>query len=88
MHATVLETLPNARFRVALPDGNEVLAHVSGDMRMQVIRILPGDRVHVEVSPFDRNLARITRKPDAGDRRIPGKRGPFSRPNDQTEDDK
>ncbi len=58
--ATVLATLPNARFRVSTEHGGELEAHVSGKMRMEVIRILPGDRVQIEVSPFDANLARIT----------------------------
>ena len=58
--ATVVEALPNARYRVQMETGDEVLAHVSGDMRMHVIRILPGDEVRVQVSPFDRTLGRIT----------------------------
>ncbi len=59
LEATVREALPNARFRVALAQGEEILAHVSGKMRMQVVRILPGDRVVIQISPFDRTLGRI-----------------------------
>jgi translation initiation factor IF-1 len=57
--ATVLEALPNAMFRVSLENGHEVLAHVSGKMRMNFIRILPGDTVTVEVSPYDLSRGRI-----------------------------
>ena len=57
--ATVLEALPNAVFKVSLENGHEVLAHVSGKMRMNFIRILPGDTVTVEVSPYDLNRGRI-----------------------------
>lgn len=56
----VLETLPNAMFRVELENGHRVLAHVSGKMRMHFIRILPGDRVTVELSPYDLTRGRIT----------------------------
>ncbi|MDP2599668.1 MAG: translation initiation factor IF-1 [Deltaproteobacteria bacterium] len=56
----VLETLPNAMFRVELENGHKVLAHVSGKMRMHFIRILPGDRVTVELSPYDLTRGRIT----------------------------
>lgn len=56
----VLETLPNAMFRVELDNGHKVLAHVSGKMRMHFIRILPGDRVTVELSPYDLTRGRIT----------------------------
>lgn len=56
----VLETLPNAMFRVALENGHKVLAHVSGKMRMHFIRILPGDKVTVELSPYDLSRGRIT----------------------------
>lgn len=59
VQATVKESLPNARFRVALEDGHEVLAHVSGKMRMNFIRILPGDTVTIELSPYDLTKARI-----------------------------
>ena len=57
--ATVLETLPNAMFKVKLETNHEVLAHVSGRMRKNFIRILPGDRVAVELSPYDLNRGRI-----------------------------
>ena len=56
----VNETLPNAMFRVEIEGGHEVLAHVSGKMRMYYIRILPGDRVTVELSPYDLTRGRIT----------------------------
>lgn len=56
----VLETLPNAMFRVELENGHEILAHVSGKIRMHYIRILPGDRVTVEMSPYDLSKGRIT----------------------------
>ncbi len=55
----VLETLPNAMFRVELPNGHVVLAHVSGKMRMHFIKILPGDSVTVELSPYDLSRGRI-----------------------------
>ena len=56
---TVLETLPNAMFRVELENGHKVLAHISGKMRMHFIKILPGDRVTVELSPYDLSRGRI-----------------------------
>jgi translation initiation factor IF-1 len=56
----VLETLPNAMFRVELPNGHVVLAHISGKMRMHFIKILPGDTVTVELSPYDLTRGRIT----------------------------
>jgi translation initiation factor IF-1 len=56
----VLETLPNAMFRVELPNGHKVLAHISGKMRMYYIKILPGDTVTVELSPYDLTRGRIT----------------------------
>ncbi|MFP4175637.1 MAG: translation initiation factor IF-1 [Planctomycetota bacterium] len=59
VEGTVKETLPNARFKVELDDGHEVLAHVSGKMRMNFIRILEGDRVTVEISPYDLEKGRI-----------------------------
>ena len=59
VEATVKEALPNAMFRVVLENGHEVLAHVSGRMRMHWIRILPGDRVTVEISPYDLSRGRI-----------------------------
>ena len=59
---TVLETLPNAMFRVELENNHRVLAHVSGKMRMHFIRILPGDKVTLELSPYDLTRGRITRR--------------------------
>jgi translation initiation factor IF-1 len=56
----VLETLPNAMFRVELENGHKVLAHISGKMRMHFIKILPGDKVTVELSPYDLTRGRIT----------------------------
>ncbi|MGB7574356.1 MAG: translation initiation factor IF-1 [Thermodesulfobacteriota bacterium] len=55
----VLETLPNAMFRVELENGHKVLAHISGKMRMHFIKILPGDKVTVELSPYDLSRGRI-----------------------------
>jgi len=57
---TVLEPLPNAMFRVKLENNHEVLAHISGKMRMNFIRILPGDKVALELSPYDLSRGRIT----------------------------
>jgi translation initiation factor IF-1 len=59
LQAKVIEALPNAMFRVELENGHRVLAHVSGKMRMNFIRILPGDTVTVEMSPYDLNRGRI-----------------------------
>jgi len=59
VEATVKESLPNAMFKVTLENGHEVLAHVSGKMRMNYIRILPGDSVTVELSPYDLSKGRI-----------------------------
>lgn len=56
----VVEPLPNAMFRVKLENGHVVLAHISGKMRMHFIRILPGDRVKLEISPYDLTRGRIT----------------------------
>ena len=56
----IMETLPNAMFRVKLENGHEVLAHVSGKMRMHYIKILPGDTVKLELSPYDLSRGRIT----------------------------
>ena len=56
----VEDTLPNAMFKVKLENGHEILAHVSGKIRMNYIRILPGDRVTVEISPYDLTRGRIT----------------------------
>ena len=60
LEGTVTESLPNAMFRVELENGPEVLAHISGKMRMHYIRILPGDRVQVELTPYDLQRGRIT----------------------------
>jgi translation initiation factor IF-1 len=60
VEGTVTEPLPNAMFKVELANGHKVLAHVSGRIRMNFIRILPGDRVTVELSPYDLNRGRIT----------------------------
>ena len=62
LEGKVLETLPNAMFRVELPNGHKVLAHVSGKMRMNFIRILPGDTVTLELSPYDLSRGRIVRR--------------------------
>jgi translation initiation factor IF-1 len=59
LEGTVIEPLPNAMFRVGLANGHKVLAHVSGKIRMNFIRILPGDRVTVELSPYDLTRGRI-----------------------------
>ncbi len=56
----VKETLPNAMFKVELPNGHTILAHISGKLRMNFIRILPGDKVTVEMSPYDLTKGRIT----------------------------
>ena len=60
VEGTVVEPLPNAMFRVELENGHKVLAHISGKMRMHYIRILPGDRVQVELTPYDLGRGRIT----------------------------
>ena len=60
VEGTVVEPLPNAMFRVELENGHKVLEHVSGKMRMNFIRILPGDKVKVELSPYDLTRGRIT----------------------------
>lgn len=60
LEGTVLDTLPNAMFKVELENGHETLAHVSGKIRMNYIRILPGDKVTVEMSPYDLSRGRIT----------------------------
>ncbi len=60
MEGTVLETLPNAMFKVRLSTGKVILAHISGKMRMNYIRILAGDKVTVELSPYDLTKGRIT----------------------------
>lgn len=60
LEGTVLETLPNALFKVELENGHVVLSHISGKMRMHYIRIIPGDRVTLEMTPYDLTKARIT----------------------------
>ncbi len=57
---TIIDTLPNATFRVKLDNGHEILAHISGKMRMNYIKILVGDKVTVELSPYDLSKGRIT----------------------------
>jgi translation initiation factor IF-1 len=59
LEGTIVESLPNAMFRVELENGHKVLAHISGKMRMHYIRILPGDKVTVELTPYDLSRARI-----------------------------
>jgi translation initiation factor IF-1 len=59
VEGTILEALPNAKFRVQLENGHKILAHVSGKMRMYFIRILPGDKVKLEMSPYDLTKGRI-----------------------------
>jgi translation initiation factor IF-1 len=60
VEGTVVEPLPNAMFRVELENGHKALAHVSGKIRMNFIRILPGDKVKIELSPYDLSRGRIT----------------------------
>lgn len=60
VEGVVVETLPNAMFRVELENGHRILAHISGKMRMHFIKILPGDKVTVELSPYDLTRGRIT----------------------------
>ena len=60
VEGTVLEALPNAMFKVELENGHQILAHISGKLRMNFIRILPGDKVTVEMSPYDLTKGRIT----------------------------
>ncbi len=62
VEGTVLEKLPNAMFQVELENGHQILAHISGKLRMNFIRILPGDKVLVEMSPYDLTKGRIIRK--------------------------
>jgi translation initiation factor IF-1 len=73
VEAVVKEALPNAMFRVELENGHEVLAHVSGKMRMHFIRILPGDRVTLEMSPYDLTKGRIVYREERQPR--PGRPG-------------
>ena len=60
VEGTVVEALPNAMFRVELPNGHKVLAHISGKIRVHYIKIVPGDRVLIELSPYDLTRGRIT----------------------------
>lgn len=60
VEGTVLEALPNTMFKVELENGHEILAHISGKLRMNFIRILPGDKVTIELSPYDLTRGRIT----------------------------
>ena len=60
LEGTVIETLPNAMFKVELENGHQVLAHISGKLRMNFIKILPGDKVTLEMSPYDLTRGRIT----------------------------
>ena len=60
MEGKVIEALPNAMFQVELPNGHQILAHISGKMRMNFIRIYPGDKVTIEISPYDLTRGRIT----------------------------
>ena len=60
LEGTVVEALPNAMFQVELPNGHKILAHISGKLRMNFIRILPGDKVTVQMSPYDLIHGRIT----------------------------
>jgi len=62
MEGMVLETLPDAKFKVKLDNGHEILGHVSGKMRMYLIKVLPGDRVIVEITPYDLTKGRITKR--------------------------
>ncbi|MBQ3311352.1 translation initiation factor IF-1 [bacterium] len=60
LEGTILESMPNAMFRVELENGHEILAHISGKIRKNFIRILPGDKVKVEMTPYDLTRGRIT----------------------------
>jgi translation initiation factor IF-1 len=60
VEGSILEALPNAMFRVEIPGGKVILAHISGKMRMHYIKILPGDKVRLELSPYDLTRGRIT----------------------------
>ncbi len=72
VEGTVVEALPNAMFRVELENGHRVLAHISGKMRVHYIRILPGDRVIVELSPYDLTRGRIVYRGTKRDRKARG----------------
>ncbi|MBQ3037666.1 MAG: translation initiation factor IF-1 [Clostridia bacterium] len=60
LEGTVVETLPNAMFKVELENGHQIMAHISGKLRMNFIKILPGDKVTIEMSPYDLTRGRIT----------------------------
>lgn len=66
VEGTIVEPLPNAMFQVELDNGHKVLAHISGKMRMHYIKILPGDRVTVELSPYDLTRGRVTFRAKSG----------------------
>jgi translation initiation factor IF-1 len=66
VEGTIIEPLPNALFRVELDNGHKVLAHLSGKMRMHFIKILPGDRVTIELSPYDLTRGRVTFRSKGG----------------------
>jgi len=66
VEGTIIEPLPNAMFQVELENGHKVLAHISGKMRMHYIKILPGDRVTVELSPYDLTRGRVTFRAKGG----------------------
>ncbi|MDA3786635.1 MAG: translation initiation factor IF-1 [Deltaproteobacteria bacterium] len=66
VEGTIIEPLPNAMFRVELDNGHKVLAHISGKMRMHFIKILPGDRVTIELSPYDLTRGRVTFRAKGG----------------------
>ncbi len=66
VEGTIVEPLPNAMFRVELDNGHKVLAHISGKMRMHFIKILPGDRVTIELSPYDLTRGRVTFRSKGG----------------------
>ena len=68
VEGTILEALPNAQFKVELSNGHQILAHISGKLRMNYIRILPGDKVTVEMSPYDLTKGRITWRAKRTDR--------------------
>lgn len=72
VEGTVLETLPNAMFKVELENGHVVLAHISGKMRMYYIKILPGDTVTLEMTPYDLSKGRITYRHKVGDTKRQG----------------
>jgi translation initiation factor IF-1 len=75
VEAIVTESLPNARFRAKLESGHEILAHVSGKMRMHYIRILPGDKITVEMSPYDLTKGRIICRGERRRRNTGARRG-------------